>query len=204
MAATEILCLKMSTRGDFFLISMVSGKFWFGLIHADLWNHIKNFSEILNPKSNVNLYLMITFKIAIFSSITIPATNLDTFPPFPPFSFRKHNRFSNLKANLPLCLLLDRSDSKICMCEYFTLLLISYFTKLPPTYIVILDMLCKLYVINYSLKFCNFCELHIAFIFWCVFAYALRPTWKSAFVVLGSARSKFVDCIDFEKNSCEI
>ena len=165
MAATEILCLKIYTRGDFFLINMVSGKFWFGRIHADLWIHIKNFSEILNPKSNVNLYLMITFKIAIFSSITIVATNLDTFPPFPPFPFRKHNRFPNLKANLPLCLLLDRSDYKICMGEYFTLLLISYFTKLPPTYIVILDMLCRLYVINYSLKFCNFCEPHIAFIF---------------------------------------
>ena len=153
MAATEILCLKISTRGDFFLISTVSGKFWFGRIHADLWIHIKNFSEILNPKSNVNLY------------ITILATNLDTFPPFPPFPFTKHNRFPNLIASLPLCLLLDRSDSKICMGEYFTLLLISYFTKLPPTYIVILDMLCRLYVINYSLKFCIFCEPHIAFIF---------------------------------------
>ena len=162
MGATEILCLKISTRGDFFLINMVSGKYWFGRIHADLWIHIKNLSEILNPKSNVNLYLMITFKIAIFSSITILATNLDTFPPFP---FRKHNRFPNLKANVPLCLLLDRSNSKICMDEYFTLLLISYFTKLPPTYIVILDMLCRLYVINYSLKFCDFCEPHIAFIF---------------------------------------
>ena len=179
MAATEISCLKRSTRGDFFLISMVSGKFWFGHIHADLWIHIKNFSEILNPKSNVNLYLMITFKIAIFSSITILATNLDTFPPFPPFPFKKHNRFPNLKANLPLCFLLYRSDSKICMCEYFTLLLISHFTKLPPTYIVIRDMLCKLYVINYSPKFCNFCEPHIAFIFCDVFLptrYA--PPWN--------------------------
>ena len=201
MAATEIVSLKITTRGDFFLINMVSGKYWFGRIHADLWIHIKNFSEILNPKSNVNLYLMITFKIAIFSSITILATNLDTFPPFP---FRKHNRFPNLKANGPLCLLLDRSDSKICVGEYFTLLLISYFTKLPPTYIVILDVLCRLYVINYSLKFCNFCEPHIAFIFCGVFAYALRPTWKSVFVVLASARSKFVDCIDLEKNLCEI
>ena len=173
MAATEISCLKRSTRGDFFLISMVSGKFWFGHIHADLWIHIKNFSEILNPKSNVNLYLMITFKIAIFSSITILATNLDTFP------FKKHNRFPNLKANLPLCFLMYRSDSKICMCEYFTLLLISHFTKLPPTYIVIRDMLCKLYVINYSPKFCNFCEPHIAFIFCDVFLptrYA--PPWN--------------------------
>ena len=165
MTATEILCLKISTRGDFFLINMVSGKFWFGRIHADLWIHIKNFWEILNPKSNVNLYLMITFKIAIFSSRTVLAINLDTFPPFPPFPSRKHNRFPNLKANLPLCLLLDRSHSKICMGEYFTLLLISYFTKLPPTYIVILDMLCRLYAINYSLKFCNFCEPYIAFIF---------------------------------------
>ena len=118
---------------------------------------------------------MITFKIAIFSSITILATNLDTFPPFPPLPFRKHNRFPNLKANVPLCLLLDRSDSKIFMGEYFTLLLISYFTKLPPTYIVILDMLCRLYAINYSLKFCNLCEPHIAFIF-CEVCACLRAT----------------------------
>lgn len=61
---------KISTRGDFFLISIVSGKFWFGRIHADLWIHIKNFSEILNPKSeSVNLYLMIAFKIAIYFQV---------------------------------------------------------------------------------------------------------------------------------------
>ena len=38
---------------------------------------------------------------------------------------KQDNRFSNSKPNLPLCLLLDRSDSITCMCMYFKLILVT-------------------------------------------------------------------------------
>ena len=44
-------------------------------------------------------------------------------------------------------------------------------------------MLCVFYVINYSLKFFNFCEHYHLSIRFC-----LRPSWKSAFVVFGKRR----------------
>ena len=37
----------------------------------------------------------------------------------------EHKLFPNLKANLPVCLVLDRSDSIICMCVFFKLILIT-------------------------------------------------------------------------------
>ena len=68
MATTEMLCFKVYTKGDFFFrIYIESGYIRrFGRINADLWIR----PEILNPKSNLNLNLMIPFKIAIFYFIS--------------------------------------------------------------------------------------------------------------------------------------
>ena len=47
------------------------------------------------------------------------------------YEARTAHRCPNLKANLPLYLLLDRSDAIICMCVYFKLC--NFSSKLPPT-----------------------------------------------------------------------
>ena len=54
---------------------------------------------------------------------------------------KKANCFLDLKANLPLCLLLGRSDSLICMYVYFKLVVISLQNSLQHNYIVKLAIL---------------------------------------------------------------
>lgn len=54
---------------------------------------------------------------------------------------KQYNRFTNLKANLPLFLRLDRSDSLIYMCVYLKLILITFQNSHQHNYIAKLAIL---------------------------------------------------------------
>ena len=75
---------------------------------------------------------------------------------------KQHNCIPNLKTNLPLFLPLGRSDSLICLCVYFKLVVNSLQNSLQHNYIVKLAILYTCYILNCSLKFCYFCEHHTA------------------------------------------
>ena len=68
-----------------------------------------------------------------------------------------HSQFKNKFASL-----VGRSDSLICMCVYFKLVVNSLQNSLQHNYIVKLAILNTCYILNYSLKFCYFCEHHTA------------------------------------------
>ena len=119
-----------------------------------------------------------------------------------PSAGSQHNRFPNLKANLCLCLLLDRSNSLIFMCKYYiSNLILIIFQKLPPIlvgYILIYysQLYCvNCYVINYSLKVSTilyFDNEHIAFII-VIFA-CLRPPGNQLLLCVASVVSNRYIC----------
>ena len=102
---------------------------------------------------------------------------------------KQRNRFPNLKANLRLCLLLDRSDSLICMCVNFKL---KYFSsKLLPTWLYChtnIRLYCiRFFVINYSLNFATFVNT-ILLLFVCN---ACLPTSTYSWYGLNGRKSLF-------------
>ena len=79
------------------------------------------------------------------------------------YEARTAHRCPNLKANLPLCLLLDRSDAIICMCVYFV---ISLQNSHQHNCIVNLSSYIRLYCIHFYiliiLLILQICEHHTA------------------------------------------
>ena len=79
------------------------------------------------------------------------------------YEARAAHRCPNLKANFPLCLLLDRSDAIICMCVYFV---ISLQNSHQHNCIVNLSSYIRLYCIHFYilviLLILQICEHHTA------------------------------------------
>ena len=114
-----------------------------------------------------------------------------------PMRQKQHRRFPNLKANLPLCHLLDRFDSLICICVYFKL---KWFLIKTPTNIILfkssyIRLYCiHFYVINYSLNCATFVN-NLLLLFFCNACPCPMPYLKTSFcwLCVVSVENKCVD-----------
>ena len=110
---------------------------------------------------------------------------------------KQRHRFPNLKANLPLCPLLDRSDSLICICVYFKL---KWFLIKTPTNIILfkssyIRLYCiHFYVINYSLNCATFVN-NLPPLFFCNACPCPMPYLETSFcwLCMVSVENKCVD-----------